>query len=204
MFTTRVPPTNQSHNTFRKQRMRLKSYREQASSWPKSGQHILAQTGDGAVIVYQAFKPCIAQYAVDNNKFGGPHYSMSRMTWIKTNFLWMMFRSDWGRSKNQEKVLAIHVRQEGFDKILSRAYTGNSQKEKGIGEVDVRLQWDPDHDPYGKKEVRRVIQLGLRGETLAEFNNNWIVKIMKIEDVSDIVEEGLKIVTANKLELLMT
>ena len=103
MFTTRVPPTNQSHNTFRKQRMRLKSYREQASSWPKSGQHILAQTGDGAVIVYQAFKPCIAQYAVDNNKFGGPHYSMSRMTWIKTNFLWMMFRSDWGRAQNQER-----------------------------------------------------------------------------------------------------
>ena len=43
--------------------------------------------------------------------------------------------------------------------------------------------------------------MGLRGETLSEINNNWIVKI---EDVSDIVEEGLKMVTANKLELLMT
>ena len=57
------------------------------------------------------------------------------------------------------------------------------------------------HDPYGEKEVRRAIQLGLRGETLSEINNNWIVKI---EDVSDIVEEGLKMVTANKLDLLMT
>jgi len=188
-------------NSSAKPRMRLKKYKEQVSSWPKSGQHILAQTNGRAVIVYQAFNPAIAQYAVDNNKFGGPHYSMCRMTWIKTNFLWMMFRSDWGRAENQERVLAIHVRQEGFDKILSRAYTGDSQKEKGWKEVDVRLQWDPDHDPHGNKEVRRAIQLGLRGETLAEFNNNWIVKI---EDVSDIVEEGLKLVTADKLDLLMT
>ena len=110
--------------------MRLKSYKEQASSWPKSGQHILAQSVDGTVIVYQAFKPCIAQYAVDNNKFGGPQYSMSRMMWIKTNFLWMMFRSDWARARNQERVLAIHVRVEGFHKILIRAYTANNQKEE--------------------------------------------------------------------------
>ena len=180
--------------------MKLKSYLEQNSTWPKSGQHILAQTVHGAVIVYQAFKPSIAEFAVKNNKFGGSDYSLTRMTWIKTNFLWMMYRSDWGRSKNQEKVLAIHVSKEGFEKILRRAYTGKAQKEAGLEKVDVRLQWDPDHDPYGMKEVRRAIKLGLRGETFEEFNNHWIVKI---QDVSDIVQEGLKMVNAKKLDLLM-
>jgi hypothetical protein len=43
--------------------------------------------------VYQAFKPAIGRYAVAHQRFTGcPDYSVTRMTWIKTNFLWMMFR----------------------------------------------------------------------------------------------------------------
>eukprot|EP00092_Neocalanus_flemingeri_P006042 GFUD01006510.1.p1 GENE.GFUD01006510.1~~GFUD01006510.1.p1 ORF type:complete len:454 (+),score=106.44 GFUD01006510.1:172-1533(+) len=180
--------------------MRLKSYTEQNAEWPEFGQHILAYTDTDTVTVYQAFKPSIAEFAVKNQKFGGSDYSLSRMTWIKTNFLWMMHRSNWGRSKNQEKVLAIHICKEGFLKILSRAFSAQAQKTAGLEYVDVRLQWDPDHDPAGKKERRRAIQLGLRGETLEEFNNTWIVGI---EDISSIVEDGLKMVVDNKLDMLM-
>ena len=43
--------------------------------------------------MYQAFKPEIGQYAVAHQRFTGcPDYNSTRMTWIKTNFLWMMFR----------------------------------------------------------------------------------------------------------------
>jgi hypothetical protein len=46
-----------------------------------------------AILVYQAFKPEIGRYAVANQRFTGCEaYSPTRMTWIKTNFLWMMFR----------------------------------------------------------------------------------------------------------------
>ena len=31
---------------------------------------------------------------------------------------------------------------------------------------EVRLQWDPDHDPHGRPLARRALQLGLRGEAL--------------------------------------
>ncbi len=49
-----------------------------------------------AILVYQAFKPEIGRYAVANQRFTGcEDYSPTRMTWIKTNFLWMMFRCAW-------------------------------------------------------------------------------------------------------------
>jgi hypothetical protein len=37
-----------------------------------------------------------------------------------------------------------------------------------VKESSVRLQWDPDHDPFGNKLERRAIQIGLR-EILLNF-----------------------------------
>ena len=97
-------------------------------------------------------------------RFGGPQFSYNRMSWIKTNFLWMMYRSGWATKPRQERVLAVWVKKEGFDKILSHALTGHDEKEQGVKRSPVRLQWDPDHDPSGTCERRRAIQLGLRDE----------------------------------------
>ena len=98
-------------------------------------------------------------------RFGGGKFSYGRMSWIKTNFLWMMYRCGWCTKKNQERVLAVRITREGFDTILSKALTGKAEKEKGQGtRTEVRLQWDPDHAPSGVAEKRRAIQLGLRDE----------------------------------------
>ncbi|XP_022085613.1 uncharacterized protein LOC110976553 isoform X2 [Acanthaster planci] len=132
--------------------------------WPPSGRHILAQYDDETIVVYQAFCPEIADYAVSNQRFGGPKYSFTRMSWIKTNFLWMMYRCGWASKRGQERVLAICIPRANFDTILSQAYTAGAQREAGKMDVSVRLQWDPDHAPNGGKEDRRAIQLGLRGE----------------------------------------
>lgn len=87
------------------------------------------------------------------------------MSWIKTNFLWMMYRSGWATKARQERILAVRISREGFDTILSKAMTGRDEKESGMGEKSpVRLQWDPDHDPNGCPLARRAIQLGLRNE----------------------------------------
>ena len=48
------------------------------------------------------------------------------------------------------------------------------------------MQWDPDHDPRGGKQERRAIQLGLAGEVLRQYAQNWIVSI---EDISGFVAE---------------
>ena len=75
-----------------------------------------------------------------------------------------MYRSGWASKPNQECVLAVWIKRDGFDKILSEAYTPEAQKEAGKEDIMVRLQWDPDHAPNGDKEQRRAIQMGLKGE----------------------------------------
>ena len=44
-------------------------YQEQKDHfWPPAGRHILAQYDDDTVVVYQAFCPNIADYAVKNQR----------------------------------------------------------------------------------------------------------------------------------------
>ena len=68
---------------------------DQSQRWPASGKVILAHFDETSVVVYQAFNARIAAWAVEHQRFGGPDWSPTRMTWIKTNFLWMMYRCGW-------------------------------------------------------------------------------------------------------------
>ncbi len=80
------------------------NYADQSQHWPDSGRHILAQFDDETIIVYQAYRPAIGNFAAERGYFGGG-FKYTRMSWIKPNFLWMMYRSDWGRSEGQEVIL---------------------------------------------------------------------------------------------------
>ena len=76
-----------------------------------------------------------------------------------------MYRCGWCTKKNQERVLAVRITREGFDKILSKAVSSDADKGLKLRmRGKVRLQWDPDHAPSGASEKRRAIQLGLRAE----------------------------------------
>ena len=49
---------------------RVQSYLEQhLRIWPQYGNHILAQYDEDSVVVYQAFCPAIADYAVRHQKY---------------------------------------------------------------------------------------------------------------------------------------
>ena len=37
------------------------------------------------------------------------------MSWIKPNFLWMMYRCGWAAKENQKSVLAISINKTDFD-----------------------------------------------------------------------------------------
>jgi hypothetical protein len=67
------------------------TYSEQILRLPKSGRHIIAQFDDEGVVVYQAYRPTIGNFAATHGYFGG-EFSLNRMSWIKPNFLWMMYR----------------------------------------------------------------------------------------------------------------
>ncbi len=65
---------------------------------------------------------------------------------------------------------------------------------------NVRLQWDPDHDPYGNKLERRAIQIGLRNEFSRSFAKT---DILQIEDISPYVAEQYEFEKKNELEQLL-
>jgi Domain of unknown function (DUF4291) len=156
-------------------------YLDQLARWPTSGQQVHAQYDSTSVVVYQAYRPSIGRWAVEHGQFGGPGFSFSRMTWIKPNFLWMMYRSGWGTKAGQETTLAVHLRREFFDRLV----TGAVPTSADVKPAGVLVQWDPDHDPTGSKVGRRAIQLGLRGEAMREYATSAIVAI---EDISADVE----------------
>ena len=187
--------------------LKTKNYLEQLKEWPQSGKHILAQYTDDYVIAYQAYRPSIGKFAAENQYFGGD-FSFSRMSWIKTNFLWMMYRSGWGTKAGQEVTLAIYLKRNYFESILSAAYPSTNvhdlpkdEWDQQIAETNVRLQWDPDHDPQGAKQERKAIQLGLRKEFLEPFSGKGI---LHVEDISDFVSTQREIVRSNELHKLIT
>ena len=174
--------------------LRTEPYRDQSARWPDRGRHILAHFDDTTVVVYQAYRPSIGHHAATHGRFGG-EFSFERMSWIKPNFLWMMFRSGWGTKPDQEVTLAVHLRREGFDAILAEAvhsgyapevYPTRDAWQTEVKRSNVRLQWDPDHAPGGTPVERRAVQLGLRASVLRRYAEEWTVKIA---DLAESVEE---------------
>jgi Domain of unknown function (DUF4291) len=163
-------------------------YLDQLAIWPPSGRHILAQFDAESIIVYQAFEPSIAQYAIDHGFFGGD-FSYERMSWIKTNFLWMMYRSGWGTKLGQEMTLAIRLKRSFFNQLLGQAIELAYDKSRFdsledwrglLARSSVRAQWDPDHHPTGQAVLRRALQLGLRGRVLKEYGRHQILEMINI------------------------
>ncbi|MCU0238116.1 MAG: DUF4291 domain-containing protein [Pyrinomonadaceae bacterium] len=184
-------------------------YNKQLNCLPKTGEHIIGQCKDKHIVVYQAFNPKIANYAVTNQRFGGSAYNFERMSWIKPNFLWMMYRAGWAMKEHQQNILAIWFPLEKFAEIYHSAVHSSFKSEiyeteqnwrKKLQSSEVRLQWDPDHDPFGNKIERRAVQLGLRGKTLQKFATEWILQIV---DITDFVKTEYQKVVANKLDELI-
>lgn len=172
----------------------IEAYEAQNARWPSAGRHVLAQYDDDTVVVYQAYRPAIGHFAAEQGYFGG-EFSLARMSWIKPNFLWMMYRCGWATKEGQEVVLAIWLARSAFDTILAQAvpssfvdryYKDREAWQAAVASSDVRLQWDPDHDPFGRPVDRRAVQLGLRGKVLASFSRDWI---RRIEDITPFVRE---------------
>ena len=172
-------------------------YLEQKARLPVTGRRVIGQYDDNSIVVYQAYRPEIGLFAAEHGYFGGA-FTLNRMSWIKTSFLWMMYRSGWGRKEGQEVTLAIRLRRDAFDEILAQAYPSQydpadlscererHERRAALAGSPVRIQWDPDRTPSGGRLQRRAIQLGLRKDVLASYAREWIVDIA---DVSEFVRE---------------
>lgn len=155
-------------------------------------QEVRAVYTDKTIRVYQAYKKEIAEEAIHLGTFGS-HFKMERMSWIKPSFLWMMYRCGWATKEGQERVLAIDIKRSAFDYLVNNAVVSTFQKSKcknyeewhaQIKQSDIRCQWDPERDIWGNPLDYRSIQLGLRGNALYQYVNDWIVAI---EDITEYV-----------------
>lgn len=189
--------------------LQTEPYLDQTRAWPKQGRHVLAQFDADTVVVYQAYRPAIARHVLTHGTFGGD-FLYTRMSWIKTNFLWMMYRSGWGSKPDQEVTLAVRLRRAFFDSLLAaavpstwdrRLYATEADWSRAVGRSDVRLQWDPDHHPSGAKLERRAVQLGLRGEALDAYGRRELVEVI---DLSAFVAGQREVLAAGGVAKLVT
>jgi hypothetical protein len=65
-------------------------------------------------------------------------------------------------------------------------HSSPAEWQRQVANSDVRLQWDPDHDPTGRPLERRAIQLGLRGEALRRYGTT---ELLSVTDITDFVAE---------------
>jgi hypothetical protein len=155
--------------------------------------------------VYQAYSDKIADTALRHGTFVSPPFKMERMTWIKPSFLWMMYRSDWGKKESgQSRILAIDITREGFEWALEHSlishkakdYTNKEEWLKIKNTTPVRIQWDPERDLHSQPLEYRSIQIGLSKEAVSLYVNKWIQKII---EVTKLATEIHSLLEKNKL-----
>lgn len=162
---------------------------------------IRARFDEKILRVYQAFSYEIANVAVAKQRFLPP-FKRARMTWIKPSFTWMMYRSGWAQKPDQEVVLGIDITRDGFEWALKHASishfdpTLHSSKETWQAMLEaspVRVQWDPERTIQLDPLPWRTLQIGLGGEAVSRYLDQWIVRI---EDLSELVTEVHSLILA--------
>lgn len=173
---------------------------------PPPARQIRAEFDDETITVYQAFSPSIADPAIAAQHFVPP-FSLSRTTWIKPSFLWMMYRSGWATKPGQERVLAVRLKRSGFERALLAAclshfdpvvYADELEWQQRKAGSSVRVQWDPERGIRSEALAWRSLQVGLGGSAVVEYVDEWVVAI---EDITDLVSRLRDLTVINEGEL---
>jgi hypothetical protein len=166
---------------------------------------IRAVHDDTTIRVYQAYSDAIADSALVNGTFVSPPFKIERMTWIKPSFLWMMYRAGWGfKDAGQNRILAIDITREGFEWALAHSCLSHAEpsmsKEEWRRMKDmspVRIQWDPERDVHLQPLQHRAIQIGLGGQAVDLYVNEWI---QRVTDVTPLAHRIHALVEAGQVD----
>lgn len=172
---------------------------------------IRAYYTENFVRVYQAYGDNVAKDIRDNGTFSQPSFSLSRMTWIKPSFFWMMYRSGWGyKDPKQNNILAIDITHEGFLWCLKHAVLSKKHPDLSIEDFakikessPVVIQWDPERDIELNKLDYRSIQIGIKGQAVDNYVNQWIVNITNITDKCQHIKSLLNKGETDKAKILL-
>ncbi|KAI0901276.1 hypothetical protein F4806DRAFT_451692 [Annulohypoxylon nitens] len=168
---------------------------------------IRADYDEETITVYQAYNSEIASAAVQKQKLSAsPEFRLTRMTWIKPSWCWMMYRSGYSyKDKNQERILALKMKHEHFIELLKMA-TLTTAPGKGVTTGDtaeaskppiekvstVKVQWDPERSPRLEKLGYRSIQIGIPSSVAATWVDEWIIGIEDVTEKARALERELR------------
>jgi hypothetical protein len=166
---------------------------------------IRASYTDTTIRVYQAYSDTIADAALAQQTFVSPPFKMERMTWIKPSFLWMMYRAGWGfKDAGQARIMAIDIKRSGFEWALQHSCLSHPDPVMDEAEWQrlkesspVRIQWDPERDVYLNAQSQRSIQIGLGGEAVLHYVNDWV---QHIEDITPLAHTIYALVQQGMLD----
>ncbi|WP_217576630.1 DUF4291 domain-containing protein [Streptomyces sp. GbtcB7] len=170
---------------------------------------IRAAYAESTITVYQAYSPEIGLPAVRQGRFPAA-WKRDRMTWIKPSFLWMMYRCGWATKAGQETVLAIEITRDGFEWALRHACLSSyvrglhpdlSTWQRQLKRAPARVQWDPERDLHLRPLTYRSLQLGLSGEAVKRYADEWTVAI---SDVTPLAREIHELVRRSELDAAAT
>ncbi|MCX4971797.1 DUF4291 domain-containing protein [Streptomyces sp. NBC_00620] len=157
------------------------------------------------ITVYQAYSPAIGLPAVREGRFPAM-WKRDRMTWIKPSFLWMMYRCGWGTKAGQETVLAVEISRDGFEWALRHSslssyvrgvHPDRATWQRQLKRAPARVQWDPERDLHLQPLPYRSLQLGLAGEAVRHYADDWTVSI---RDITPLAHEIHALVRSGDLD----
>ncbi|MFC7330121.1 DUF4291 domain-containing protein [Marinactinospora rubrisoli] len=158
---------------------------------------VYADHDDATLVVYQAYPAAIADAALAAGTFVPP-FRRERMTWIKPSYTWMMYRCGYATKPGQERVLAVRITAEGFTWALRHAcpshhdralFPDREQWRRRLQESPVRVQWDPERDLSGAPLEHRSVQVGLSGEAVRRYADEWIVGLTDVTPLAARIRE---------------
>ncbi|MCA9706766.1 MAG: DUF4291 domain-containing protein [Myxococcales bacterium] len=166
---------------------------------------IRADFDRGTIVVYQAYGPAIAEPALRAGRFVAP-FSLTRMTWIKPSFPWLMARSSWARRPGQERILAVRIHRSGWDAALREgvltsfeagAHGDPEAWSAAFERAPIHVQWDPERSLRGAKLPHRSIQVGVSRHRIERFVSEWLVSL---EDLTPRVHEMHRQLAAGRVD----
>jgi hypothetical protein len=132
---------------------------------------VRAARTETTVRVYQACSPAVADAALEKRTFTPP-FERNGATWLVPSFRWAAYGSGNGSTAGQERVLAVDITREGFERALSQVAAGR-----------VLVKWeaerDLDHTPLNFAAIR----IGLGGAEARRYVDEWITAFTDVTPV---------------------
>ncbi|GJF29702.1 hypothetical protein KNE206_24020 [Kitasatospora sp. NE20-6] len=158
---------------------------------------IRADYDDRTIVMYQAHAPGAPGHPAE--PFAG-----HRTIWIEPSFRWLMHRTNWARRTGQERVLAVRITREGWERALAEAVPATDDQ-AAPADAAAHVRWDPERSAAGAALGHHSIQVGVGRPLLGAFVDEWTVSVTdltpRVHRISGLIRAGLN---AQAVRLLPT